>query len=206
MIGYLKKSSIDFTFFAILLLILSFPVSTMSSQPSSIDNERPYITYAVYRFAPLGEIFDTLIVFFSEPVLCSSIKSGNDPSESFKIHSPEKDKQIIMEEAWYQPKDTCSDTYISSVNIIISANINRITPETDSMQIIGTAVDTAGNLPDTANRSPVSYYFRRDGAYYTYNTGCGCGTGTGYAFFPPFLFKAARWKRRFRKNSAQKKT
>ena len=122
------------------------------------DLEGPYVTKGIYYLGPLGDFWDTLRVFFSEPVLCDSLKKNLDPGASFNIYGPDNIlKPGIFDGSYYLDGDDCPSERITQVTIIVEASVNSIRPTKDFIQLFGTVVDTAGNPPDTTKRGPIEW-------------------------------------------------
>ncbi len=120
------------------------------------DLEGPYVKQAIFTPGPLGDIYDTLKVIFSEPVRCDSLKKNSVPSASFKIFGPDNiDKSYVLEGARYIDDQGCPNKYITEAVIITIARVDGIVARKDSIMLFGTAVDTAGNPPDTTRKGPI---------------------------------------------------
>jgi len=119
------------------------------------DIQGPYITKAIFTNGPIGESYDTLVVFFSEPVLCDSLKQDA-PVKSFRIYQGNDLKPSVFEEAYYSDRGSCPQSgLITQTTIITKAIPNGIVPSKDSILLVGATVDTAGNRPDTTRKGPV---------------------------------------------------
>ncbi len=126
---------------------------------SAADLSGPYVTKAIFTNGLIGDIWDTLKVFFSEPVRCDSLKKNLDPSTSFKIYGPGNIlKDTIFNGAHYLDNNACPDNKrIQEVTIITMASVDGIVPKKDCIRLFGSAVDTAGNYPDTTKCGPIEY-------------------------------------------------
>ena len=124
-----------------------------------VDRQGPYVRNAVYTTGPLGSLFDTLYITFSEPVDCRKLKIDNsDPAASFKVFAPgDSLKTDVFDGAYYMDRRECPGQFINDITIIIKAAIGRIVPGQDSLVLYGNTVDTAGNHPDTTRRGPIVY-------------------------------------------------
>ncbi len=123
-----------------------------------VDTIGPYITRAIFTRGPLsGTKFDTLQVFFSEPILCSSMKEPKTPYNSFRIYEGTVVKDQIFGESYFP--DTClSDTtYITQTTVMVKSMEDGIQPKIDSILLVGTVEDTAGNYPDTTKKGPIEW-------------------------------------------------
>ncbi|MBN1760711.1 MAG: VWA domain-containing protein [Chitinispirillaceae bacterium] len=119
------------------------------------DLQGPYITKAVYTNGPMNQIYDTLVVFFSEPVRCDSLKKSADPGSSFRVYHDNMLKQVFAGSK-YSERDPCpAGNLITQATIIVQASVDGILPGQDSILLVGTAVDTAGNYPDTTRKGPI---------------------------------------------------
>jgi hypothetical protein len=134
-----------------------------------VDFEGPYVTNAIFIVGPINEAYDTLKVFFSEPVNCDSLKKTNaDPASSFKVIGPgDSVKTDAFDGAYYLDAGACHNRIITEITIITKVNIGRFIPTIDSLLLFGSAVDTAGNRPDTTRQGPIVY-----------------GPGTGISIIP----------------------
>jgi fibro-slime domain-containing protein len=123
------------------------------------DRTGPHVQKAVLITGPLGELYDTLRITFSEPVRCDSLKkSGASPDASFKVNGPgTTPKPGVFEGARYLDGGVCSSRFINEVVVLTRVKVGGIVPEKDSIILWGSAVDTAGNYPDTSRRGPVLY-------------------------------------------------
>jgi fibro-slime domain-containing protein len=126
---------------------------------SLADLQGPFVLGAVFIVGPLGGSYDTLKIRLSEPVFCDSLKKNGDaPALSFKVFGPgDSLKADVFEGAYYLNRRTCPDWLITEVTVITRTKIGGIVPGNDSIVLYGTAVDTAGNHPDTNRRGPVVY-------------------------------------------------
>ncbi|MBN1577403.1 MAG: hypothetical protein JW913_12670, partial [Chitinispirillaceae bacterium] len=122
------------------------------------DLQGPYITKATFINGLIGDIYDTLFVEFSEPVLCDSLKSNPEPIASFQVYGPDTVlktyvlKPKVFEDAYYTDNEACTEKYVQKATIVTIASIDGIVPKRDSIVLVGSAVDTAGNYPDTTRR------------------------------------------------------
>ncbi|MBN1307924.1 MAG: hypothetical protein JXA18_08410 [Chitinispirillaceae bacterium] len=127
------------------------------------DLQGPYITKATFINGLMGEIYDTLFVEFSEPVKCDSLKKNPLPIASFQVYGPDTVtntyvlKPKIFEGAFYADAEACPSNYITKATIVTKASIDGIVPKRDSIVLVGLAVDTAGNYPDTTRKRLVEW-------------------------------------------------
>jgi hypothetical protein len=121
-----------------------------------VDTIGPYITRAIFTRGPLsGTDVDTLQVFFSEPVLCSSLKN-NSPYSSFRIYKGPVVKDHIFGGSYFADT-TCPSEYITQTTVMVKSMEDGIQPKVDSILLIGTVEDTAGNYPDTTKKGPIEW-------------------------------------------------
>ena len=89
----------------------------------------------------IGEIYDTLSVEFSEPVLCDSLKKNPVPIASFRVYGPDSVtntyvlKQKVFEDAFYVDREACTETYIQKATIVTIASVDGIVPKKDSIAV-----------------------------------------------------------------------
>lgn len=124
-----------------------------------VDRQGPYVQNAVYTTGPLGSLFDTLYVTFSEPVNCRKLKIDNKaPAAAFKVFTPRDSlKADVFNGAYYLDERECSDKFITNVTVLTKVSIGGIIPGQDSLVLFGSTVDTADNPPDTTRRGPIVY-------------------------------------------------
>ncbi|MBN1578708.1 MAG: hypothetical protein JW913_19245 [Chitinispirillaceae bacterium] len=123
------------------------------------DLQGPFVKKATFINGLIGEIYDTLFVEFSEPVLCDSLKKITAPIASFRVYDSVADtlKPRVFEEAFYLDADACPEAYITKVTIVTIASVDGIVPKRDQLLLVGSAVDTAGNYPDTTRRKMIEW-------------------------------------------------
>ncbi|MBN1309563.1 MAG: LamG domain-containing protein, partial [Chitinispirillaceae bacterium] len=127
------------------------------------DLQGPFITKAIFVNGLMGEIYDTLFVEFSEPVKCDSLKKNPLPIASFQVYGPDDAtgayvlKPNVFEGAFYADGDACPSTYITKATIVTLASVDAIVPKKDSIMLVGSAVDTAENYPDTTRKRLVEW-------------------------------------------------
>lgn len=131
-----------------------------NSNPVSVgaDRQGPFITNSIFTLGELQAEFDTLDIFFSEPVQCDSLKKSGNLAESFVVYdSTGKKKEDIFAGALFF-ENSCAETkLITQVRLKLKPNNNGIIPLKDSILLIGATVDTAGNYPDASKRAPIAY-------------------------------------------------
>lgn len=95
---------------------------------------------------------DTLLLEFSEPVRCDSLTVDPDVSESIEFFSDNKIVLQIARDARYL--DECPATQIiTTMRLALPVGL---TPDHDSIRLIGRVVDTSGNPPPANNiKGPV---------------------------------------------------
>jgi hypothetical protein len=165
------------------------------------DLQGPYVTSATFIRGETGCGWDTLLVRFSEPVQCDSLKQFFEPSPwtYLRIIGP---GNAVKEKVWEKANSLaayCNNgLYILEDTIIVSSRVvDGIDPDEDRICLIGPALDTAWNYADTMHRGPIIAERRNVVNEADSNSSdCGCGAGTGLALLPPLLFKIRRLKRR----------
>ncbi|MCX7727735.1 MAG: hypothetical protein N2053_12915, partial [Chitinispirillaceae bacterium] len=146
---YVKNCSTDTT-------TPNIPPTIPPTIPPDLQKQGPYVKRAIYKIGPLGEMYDTLQILFSEPVRCDSLKKNLDPSFSFKVYDTEnRVKTDVLRGTYYIDRDLCLSEYITEVSIIVKPN--GIIPKKDSIKLVGIAVDKDGNLPDTTKLGAIDY-------------------------------------------------
>jgi hypothetical protein len=125
------------------------------------DTQGPYVLNSIFTRGDFGTDFDTFHVYFTEPVRCDSLKLDIRPGASFEIYDSNKViKPNIFEGAEYLDNTCPSDPnnqLITEIRMKVKVMTNGIIPKKDSVRLIGTVVDTAGNYPDTSKRGPIVF-------------------------------------------------
>lgn len=123
------------------------------------DLDGPYITNAVLIPGPIDSLEDTLKVFFSEPVICDSLKKNRDLTQTFKVYEFIVDpttgattphvKDLVFVGGRFN-SDDCLNERITDVTLLVRTRYQGgIVPLQDSIKLFGSVVDTIGNYPDT---------------------------------------------------------
>lgn len=93
---------------------------------------------------------DTLLINFSEPVACDSIKAGP-VNLSFEIVREGKTRTNALQDAKFSTTD-CPQPFITEMSLIVPVGID---PGPDSMRLIGKTTDAAGNKPVKDSLGPI---------------------------------------------------
>lgn len=131
------------------------------------DLQGPFITHAIFTPGEITSNEDKVQIFFSEPVLCDSLKKISDPYQSFKVFEFIKDpvsgtttrkiKDSVFIGSRFE-NNACIEERIDSVIVFVKTrNLGGIVPKLDSIMLYGTAVDTFGNYPDTTRLGSIKY-------------------------------------------------
>ena len=124
----------------------------------SADLQGPFVDSSTFTRGDFGTEFDTLDVYFSEPVNCDSLKYDLDPAKSFQIFGPGMVlKDTVFKGAEYIDKSCPAEPWITSVRLLVKPSSDGIVPKRDSIKLVGITVDTAGNTPDLSKLGKIKF-------------------------------------------------
>lgn len=120
---------------------------------AAADLNGPYITRVMITPGPINSSEDKMQVYFSEPVICDSLKKSTEPAESFKVYgfstgTPVEKNNIFT--GGHFTDNACAKERITDVILYVKKeSAVNIVALLDSIKLVGSVVDTFGNPPDT---------------------------------------------------------